>query len=61
MLVALLTLGEGWHNCNHAFQSSRVQGFTLQAGRFCVLAGSPMAYRFSLDAAAGVSLIVQAR
>jgi len=36
-LVALLTLGEGWHNLHHAFQSSARQGFTLQAGQVRVL------------------------
>ena len=31
--VALITLGEGWHNLHHAFQASVRQGITLQAGR----------------------------
>ena len=30
--VALITLGEGWHNCHHAFQASVRQGFSLDAG-----------------------------
>ena len=31
--VALITLGEGWHNLHHAFQASVRQGFTLRSGR----------------------------
>lgn len=31
--VALLTLGEGWHNLHHAFQASARQGFSLREGR----------------------------
>ncbi len=31
--VALLTLGEGWHNLHHAFQSSCRQGITVRAGQ----------------------------
>ena len=31
--VALITLGEGWHNLHHGFQGSVRQGFTVQAGR----------------------------
>lgn len=31
--VALLTLGEGWHNLHHAFQASARQGFSLRAGQ----------------------------
>jgi stearoyl-CoA desaturase (delta-9 desaturase) len=30
--VALLTLGEGWHNFHHGFQGSARQGFTVRAG-----------------------------
>jgi stearoyl-CoA desaturase (delta-9 desaturase) len=30
--VALITLGEGWHNCHHAFQASVRQGFTVCRG-----------------------------
>ena len=30
-LVAVLTLGEGWHNLHHAFQSSSRHGITLGA------------------------------
>ena len=30
--VALITLGEGWHNLHHAFQGSVRQGFTLRQG-----------------------------
>ncbi len=30
--VALLTLGEGWHNFHHGFQFSARQGFTVEAG-----------------------------
>ncbi|MEO0706177.1 MAG: acyl-CoA desaturase [Cyanobacteria bacterium J06649_5] len=32
-LVAFLTLGEGWHNCHHAFPWSARQGITLNNGR----------------------------
>ncbi|MCP9771683.1 acyl-CoA desaturase [Synechococcus sp. Tobar12-5m-g] len=31
--VALLTLGEGWHNLHHAFQASVRQGYTLDQGQ----------------------------
>lgn len=31
--VALLTLGEGWHNLHHAFQDSSRHGITLRAGQ----------------------------
>lgn len=36
-LVAVLTLGEGWHNFHHAFQSSARHGITLKAGRVVYL------------------------
>ena len=35
--VALLTLGEGWHNLHHVFQGSVRQGFTLREGRVWLL------------------------
>ncbi len=35
--VALITLGEGWHNLHHVFQGSVRQGFTLRDGRVWVL------------------------
>jgi stearoyl-CoA desaturase (Delta-9 desaturase) len=35
--VALLTLGEGWHNLHHAFQSSSRHGITLRAGQVVYL------------------------
>lgn len=35
--VALLTLGEGWHNLHHAFQSSSRHGITLHAGQVVYL------------------------
>ena len=35
--VALITLGEGWHNLHHAFQASVRQGFTLRAGSLRLL------------------------
>lgn len=35
--VALVTLGEGWHNLHHAFQQSARHGFTLQGDRVCRL------------------------
>jgi len=35
--VALITLGEGWHNCHHAFQASVQQGFTIKDQRVCRL------------------------
>ena len=31
--VALITLGEGWHNLHHAFPRSVRQGFTLEQGQ----------------------------
>jgi stearoyl-CoA desaturase (delta-9 desaturase) len=31
--VALITLGEGWHNLHHAYPRSVLQGFTLERGR----------------------------
>ncbi|PZO14479.1 MAG: delta 9 acyl-lipid fatty acid desaturase [Leptolyngbya foveolarum] len=31
-IVAVLTLGEGWHNCHHAFPWSARQGITLDNG-----------------------------
>lgn len=31
--VALITLGEGWHNLHHVFQASVRQGFTVEQGR----------------------------
>ena len=43
-LVALLTLGEGWHNLHHAFQSSARQGISLHAGR--VVSLPDPTYRF---------------
>ncbi|MCP9805320.1 acyl-CoA desaturase [Cyanobium sp. T1B-Tous] len=33
LFVALITLGEGWHNLHHAFQASVRQGITLDDGR----------------------------
>jgi stearoyl-CoA desaturase (delta-9 desaturase) len=35
--VALITLGEGWHNLHHAFQASVRQGFTLRGGNLQLL------------------------
>ncbi|MFM7313392.1 MAG: fatty acid desaturase [Cyanobium sp.] len=35
--VALLTLGEGWHNLHHAFQGSVRQGLTIDRGRVMTL------------------------
>lgn len=35
--VALLTLGEGWHNLHHAFQASSRQGITLREGQVVYL------------------------
>jgi stearoyl-CoA desaturase (Delta-9 desaturase) len=35
--VAFLTLGEGWHNLHHAFQSSSRQGITICAGQVVYL------------------------
>jgi len=42
--VALITLGEGWHNLHHAFEASVRQGFTLRMGSL-VLVPDPT-YRF---------------
>lgn len=35
--VALLTLGEGWHNLHHAFEGSARQGLTVNHGQIVVL------------------------
>jgi stearoyl-CoA desaturase (Delta-9 desaturase) len=35
--VAFITLGEGWHNLHHAFQSSSRQGITIRAGKVVYL------------------------
>ena len=35
--VALLTLGEGWHNLHHAFQGSARQGLSLRQGLVVIL------------------------
>ncbi len=35
--VAVLALGEGWHNLHHAFQSSARHGITLRTGRVVYL------------------------
>ncbi len=36
-LVAGLTLGEGWHNCHHAFPASSRHGITIHAGQVVYL------------------------
>ncbi len=36
-LVAFLTLGEGWHNLHHAFQSSSRHGITIRNGKVAYL------------------------
>jgi stearoyl-CoA desaturase (delta-9 desaturase) len=36
-LVAFLTLGEGWHNLHHAFQSSSRHGITIRNGQVVYL------------------------
>lgn len=36
-LVALLTLGEGWHNLHHAFQSSSRHGITIRNNQVAYL------------------------
>lgn len=36
-LVAFLTLGEGWHNLHHAFQSSSRHGLTIRDGQVAYL------------------------
>ncbi|MFM8260107.1 MAG: hypothetical protein ACKN83_09860 [Vulcanococcus sp.] len=35
--VALLTLGEGWHNLHHAFQGSVRQGLSVHQGQVQLL------------------------
>lgn len=35
--VAALTLGEGWHNLHHAFQSSSRHGITIRSGKVAYL------------------------
>ena len=42
--VAVLTLGEGWHNLHHAFQGSVRQGITIRQER--VVALPDPTYRF---------------
>ena len=37
LFVAVITLGEGWHNLHHAFQASVRQGITLRQGRVRLL------------------------
>lgn len=37
LFVAVITLGEGWHNLHHAFQASVRQGFTMRAGELRLL------------------------
>ncbi|MFM7314803.1 MAG: acyl-CoA desaturase [Cyanobium sp.] len=44
--VALLTLGEGWHNLHHAFQASACQGLSLRGDRVVRLPDPT--YRFIL-------------
>lgn len=36
-LVAVLTMGEGWHNLHHAFQASCRHGITVRAGKVVYL------------------------
>ena len=43
-VVALLTLGEGWHNLHHAFQSSSRHGITLQDGQVVYLPDPTFAF-----------------
>jgi stearoyl-CoA desaturase (Delta-9 desaturase) len=43
-LVAVLTLGEGWHNLHHAFQYSARHGITLKAGRVVYLPDPTFAF-----------------
>ena len=35
--VAIITLGEGWHNLHHSFEYSARQGFTLQGNKVVTL------------------------
>ncbi len=56
--VALLTLGEGWHNLHHAFEGSARQGFTIRLGKL-VLLPDPT-YRF-IRLLEGVGLANQLR
>ena len=35
--VALITLGEGWHNLHHGFQGSVRKGFSVRQGRLITL------------------------
>ncbi|MFO7630875.1 MAG: acyl-CoA desaturase [Prochlorococcaceae cyanobacterium] len=35
--VALITLGEGWHNLHHAFEASARQGFGIRNGQLLLL------------------------
>lgn len=42
--VAFLTLGEGWHNLHHAFQSSSRHGITIRSGRVVYLPDPTFAF-----------------
>lgn len=43
-LVAFLTLGEGWHNLHHAFQSSSRHGITIRDGQVVYLPDPTFAF-----------------
>jgi stearoyl-CoA desaturase (Delta-9 desaturase) len=43
-LVAFLTLGEGWHNLHHAFQSSSRHGITIRDGQVAYLLDPTFAF-----------------
>ena len=43
-LVAFLTLGEGWHNLHHAFQSSSRHGITIRDGQVAYLPDPTFAF-----------------
>ncbi|MBV6626351.1 MAG: acyl-CoA desaturase [Rivularia sp. (in: Bacteria)] len=44
VFVAILTLGEGWHNLHHAFQSSSRHGITISSGRVAYLPDPTFAF-----------------
>lgn len=47
--VALLTLGEGWHNLHHAFQGSVRQGYTVRHGRIVLLPDPTYRFIWALE------------
>jgi stearoyl-CoA desaturase (delta-9 desaturase) len=53
--VALITLGEGWHNLHHAFQGSVRQGITVEQGAVVALPDPTYAFIELLERAGWAS------